>query len=371
MRAAIQGIVDRVLGRGEHAVTVPPMDGALKPNNGLEQLGVAASAEQPDNLAVLDGHVVFSSGSRVLVLAPAGGAPRTIAELPGPVTATCSLPSSALLVAVADGTLWTVRDGRSPTPMTPRAGAWPRCVTAMCFDDESGTVYLTQGSEHVDPPSWTRDLMSRGRSGSVWQLDPGSQAARRVARGLAFPNGIAVTRARSLLVSESWKHRLVALDIASGAVVGDALADIPGYPGRIVASAEGGFWLCVFAPRSQLIEFVVRERRFRERMMREIPEPFWVAPALASGRDFREAFQGGTIKSLGVLKPWAPTRSYGLLVMLDGESHPVASWHSRAGGDRHGVVSALELDGRVYVASRGGNRVLVLDAGSNQMELAQ
>ena len=66
------------------------------------------------------------------------------------------------------------------------------------------------------------------------------------------------------------------------------LVDLPGYPGRIVRSAAGGYWLTVFAPRSQLIEFVLRERTYRERMMREIDEEFWVAPSLHPARDYRE-----------------------------------------------------------------------------------
>ncbi len=35
-------------------------------------------------------------------------------------------------------------------------------------------------------------------------------------------------------------------------------ADLPGYPGRL-APAGDGYWLALFAPRSQLVEFVLRE----------------------------------------------------------------------------------------------------------------
>src|SRR5271166_1612037 len=45
-----------------------------------------------------------------------------------------------------------------------------------------------------------------------------------------------------------------------------------------------GYWLCVFAPRSQLIELVLIERAFRERMLRELAPECWVAPSLAPAR---------------------------------------------------------------------------------------
>lgn len=47
--------MDALLGRGDHAVTVPPMDGALKPNNELERCGPLIQAGMPDNLVESQG----------------------------------------------------------------------------------------------------------------------------------------------------------------------------------------------------------------------------------------------------------------------------------------------------------------------------
>ena len=38
----------------------------------------------------------------------------------------------------------------------------------------------------------------------------------------------------------------------------------------------------------------------------------------------------------------------------------VASFHSRANGRRHGITGAIERDGRVLVAAKGGNAILSL-----------
>ena len=37
------------------------------------------------------------------------------------------------------------------------------------------------------------------------------------------------------------------------------LDELPGYPARLSPAQDGGFWLAVFAGRTQLIEFVLRE----------------------------------------------------------------------------------------------------------------
>jgi hypothetical protein len=103
---------------------------------------------------------------------------------------------------------------------------------------------------------------------------------------------------------------------------------------------------------------VLAEDRYREDMIAEVEREYWIAPTLSSGRVFLEPLQCGSVRTMGIHKPWSPSRSYGLLVRLDAELRPVASWHSRAGGRRHGVTSALALPGRVLVAAKGGDAIL-------------
>ena len=52
-------------------------------------------------------------------------------------------------------------------------------------------------------------------------------------------------------------------------------------------------------------------------MMAEVPPDHWIAPALSSRRSFLEPLQCGAIKTMGVHKPWSPSRSYGLVVRLE------------------------------------------------------
>jgi hypothetical protein len=95
-------------------------------------------------------------------------------------------------------------------------------------------------------------------------------------------------------------------------------------------------------------------------MMRDVAREHWIAPALSSGAQFLEPLQCGGVKTMGIHKPWSPTRSYGLLVRLDRGLRPVASFHSRANGRRHGITSVVERDGRALVTSKGGNAILSL-----------
>ena len=61
---------------------------------------------------------------------------------------------------------------------------------------------------------------------------------------------------------------------------------------------------------------------------------------------------------MGISKPWAPPRSYGLVVRLGSDGLPRYSLHSRSDGHHHGIVSAVEASGYLYMLSRGAGLLL-------------
>ena len=101
-------------------------------------------------------------------------------------------------------------------------------------------------------------------------------------------------------------------------------------------------------------------------MMRTIDPKYWVAPALSSGEDYMEPLQGGSVKQMGILKPWAPPRSYGLAVRFDADFLPLYSVHSRTGGRNHGVVAAVQRGDDLFLLSKGAGRVLRLSVAEIQ-----
>ena len=107
--------------------------------------------------------------------------------------------------------------------------------------------------------------------------------------------------------------------------------------------------------RTQLLEFVLREHAYRKRMLATVPPEYWIAPALESRENFLDPLQQGGVKQLGIKKPWAPPRSYGLVVKLDPGLNPEFSLHSRVGGTRHGVTSVCEREGLLYVVTFGSS----------------
>jgi hypothetical protein len=356
MFGALSRAFDRFRGGGEAAVTIPSMDGAFRPNERLEQAPTLLDIDSPDNLAANGSRILFSSDAKLLALqlGQAVATAQPLVTLESTITCLDVCSDGGVAVGLARGAVILrggTYDGRQIDKLDGRA---LMCPTSVRFLDADNLV-ICLGSQQHDPTEWKRDLLKRNASGSVWRIDLPNGTSTCLADGLAWPNGVIASRSGRLVVAESWRHQI--LDLAKGKA-SPLLSELPGYPARMSAAEDGGYWLAVFAPRSQLVEFVLREPRFRDRMMLEVEPEFWIAPSLHHMIDYREPLQSGAIKQLGELKPWAPSRSYGLVVRLDQAFKPIASMHSRANGNRHGITSCLQLDGYLLAASKGGSAIL-------------
>lgn len=355
----LQTAFDRFAGRGSAAVTIPAMDGPLGPNTRLEDAATVLAVEAPDNLVRGKDDTYFSSGARLLSLSTAQKAAREITTFDQRITALAVAPDGMLAVGLEGGGIQFTGGTRSRETIKTLPGLGRLCPTALIFIDQQNLL-ICNGSARRQPSEWQWSLMEDDYTGSIWRYELEGGQATCLARDIAFPNGLAVMPGSGdILVSEAWRHHLLRLSAGGGSKPVSLVENLPGYPARLSPATDGGFWLSIFAPRSQLIELVLKEPAYKRRMMREIANPnLWIAPALSSGDSFLEPLQGGAVKQMGILKPWAPTRSYGLVVRLSADLLAVESLHSRADGQHHGVKSCIEIDNHLIAASMGGNKVL-------------
>ena len=281
----MRGLRDRLdtfWGRGGAVVTAPSMDGAEQSARSGARAAVDARTH---NLVACAGEILFSSAEGVFALAGDAAADRPVPkyQFAQPIACLAAHESGRLAVGVSG-------------------------EIALAFDGPDALIACLGSAANL-PQKWKRDLPQRNASGSIWRIDLATGSATRLADGLGYPNGVLVV-GRDLRISEAWRHRV--LLVKPGAAPTPLLEHLPGYLARITDSADGGSWLCVFAPRRQMVEFVLRE----------VHPDHWMAPTLRSGRSFLEPIRGGAVKHLGVSKPWAPTRSHGLAIRLDVSGSP-------------------------------------------------
>jgi hypothetical protein len=354
-------LFDRIFFPDRDVHAIPVLDGGFSPNERLdhaEQRGPDFVA--PDDLVLgRDDRLYVSAGKTVFVCASvAAESPQPFARFESNVGALAWSDADGLLVGVAGGGVCAVDAAGKITARLEKADGLPiLCPTAIAVASD-GKIFVSDGSRHNKPDEWLQDLMQkRPGSGRLIDCQPGLSNPRVLAGDLSWPSGLVVSHdEQDVLVAEAWKHCLTAFSRIGG-TPRPLVKNFAGYPARIVRGGNRDYWLAFFALRTQLTEFVLRERGFRERMMERVPSELWIGPSLGGTFDYREPNQIGRIKKLGIQKPWAPPRSYGLVARLDENGQALESFHSRTSGKLHGITSVLDLNGRILMASKGHGKV--------------
>ncbi len=342
--------------RDRHAI--PSMDGPLSPNDVLDA-AVPVGGAMPgadDIVACGDGTVLVSAGCEIHRLSGTGLEHRALfRRFEQTVTAIALHPDGRVLAATVGQGLWAVSPDGSCRGIA-QAGGMPLTGITAIVAGPDGTIFAAQGSSQFAPGDFLHDLMHRNRAGALVAMTPDLASGRVIADGLAFPAGLCVDADGSgILFTQAWTHSLHRIGRTGG--TSTLIPNLPGYPGRIAAAVDG-YLLCLFAMRTHLTELVLREDDFRHEMMARIDPAYWIGPALSTTGSYYEPLQSGNVKKLGVMKPWAPPRSYGLVIELDGTGEPRRAMHSRAGGNWHGITAAVATGDGLVVVSKGAGQVL-------------
>lgn len=368
----IGDIIDRLLFPNREIHVIPVLDGAFSPNQRLDQARqLGDEIERPDDMALgQDGALYVSTRHRILRCTGNDFENRSVfATLDGVVGGLASLPDGRLLACVSGRGLVALSSGGEIVGSLEKVGgeriACPLSVTVAV----DGTVCVTDGSRHHTPESWLTDLMqNRPPSGRLILCDDSLGQARVLADRLSWPYGVTVSGdAREVWVAESWTHALSAFSIATQKKR-VLVKNFTGYPARLSTDRTGEVWMAFLALRTQLTEFVLRERAFCDEMIRTVPPDLWIGPSLDSRLNPREPIQIGRIKKLGIQKPWAPPRSYGLVARLDANGVAAETWHSRVDGRVHGVTTVRQIGSRIIAVSKGSDCLVELPSQRGEQE---
>ncbi|MGY2987504.1 SMP-30/gluconolactonase/LRE family protein [Bradyrhizobium sp. USDA 4508] len=365
-------IIDRVLSPNREIHGIPVLDGAFSPNQRLDQARqLGDEIERPDDIALgQDGALYVSTGNRVLRCTGDDFNTRAaFATLDGPVGGLACTPDGRLLACVSGvGLVALSPAGETAGKLESVGGEKIACPLSVTVAPD-GAIYLTDGSRNNRPEHWLTDLMqNRAPSGRLIACNSSLGSASVRADKLAWPLGLVVSGdGKEVWVAESWTHRLTAFS-RTGDDRRVIVKNHTGYPARLARGANGEVWMAFLALRTQLTEFVLRERAFCEEMMRTVPPELWIGPALDGRLNPREPTQIGRIKKLGIQKPWAPPRSYGLVARLDDKGAATETLHSRVDGRVHGITAVRPIGSRVLAVSKGRDCLVELPPGRGMQE---
>ena len=105
---------------------------------------------------------------------------------------------------------------------------------------------------------------------------------------------------------------------------------------------------------------MLREREFCDAMMKTVPPELWIGPTLDGRFNYREPTQIGRIKKLGIQKPWAPARSYGLVARLEREGEAIEACIAGSTGASMASPRRAASASGCSPSPKGGNCLVVL-----------
>jgi hypothetical protein len=346
------------------SLSIPVFDGAFKPNNLLEEAKtLVENSGFSDIIAGANNRLLAACNNSVVEVSKTEELTE-LAVFDHAITSLAELNDGSIAVGLGDSVV--IGAGTENAVSIDSAGGSKLTAITALYPALDGGLLICDGSQSYACDDWAWDLMNNCKDGRVIAVDANGGNARVLASGLGYAFGAFESKETGVLVSESWRHQVSQI---AGKGARAAIDRLPGYPCRFAKADDGGFWLTLFCSRTQLVEFVLKENDYRAEMMATIDPRFWISPSFGSGADFLEPLQGGGVKQMGVLKPWAPPRSYGLLVRFDAKMTPQYSMHSRVGGRNHGVCAAAQIGDTLYALSKGSGRIVQMSIPATRATL--
>lgn len=260
------------------------------------QLISLGKEEGPEHIAIgRDGklYAAVASGN-ILRMNPDGSAQEVFVNTGGRVLGFDFDATGNLIAADAMKGLLAIAPDRKISVLTDKVGGDPIRYADAVVVAASGKMYFTDASTRFAPSQWggsfeasVLDILEQQATGRVLEYDPATHATRIVARGLAFANGIALSRdEQTLFVNETGKYRVwkIAvnadnLDLSRGAASGATVLfdNLPGYPDNLMRGLDGRIWLGFAKPRNPKIDEMA-DKPFLRKLTLRLPRALWPLP---------------------------------------------------------------------------------------------
>ncbi|KAK1292173.1 Strictosidine synthase 1 [Acorus calamus] len=158
------------------------------------------------------------------------------------------------------GLLVVGHGGGTASPLVGEAGGVAlRFTNSVEVDQETGVVYFTDSSRRFQRRNFISSIITGDGTGRLLKYDPKTGQTSVLLDGLAFPNGLSLTKdGSSLLISETTTCRVLKYSLSGDPPAApEVFAGLPGFPDNIKRSQRGGYWVAIHMKRGKLLKFLL------------------------------------------------------------------------------------------------------------------
>lgn len=148
--------------------------------------------------------------------------------------------------------------GGVAAPLSTRAQGKPILFANDLDIHKNGSLFFTDSSMRYSRRNHFLILLEGEATGRLLRYDPPTRATHVVLKGLAFPNGVQLSRDQTfLLFTETTNCRVMRYWI-EGPRAGqlEVFAHLPGFPDNVRMNEKGQFWVAIDCCRTQGQEFL-------------------------------------------------------------------------------------------------------------------
>lgn len=211
-----------------------------------------------------DGHLYTGAATGEVFKIPVleGGSLGILEEIaritPRPLEVEPAKAGGTLMISSEIGLL--VQEGDTLSTRASTFQGAPLTFTNSLAETTDGTVYFTTSTSGFAFEDYIWAVMSGAREGSLFSYTPGSGTVQRLATGLGFANGLALSAdERFLVVAETTRFRLNRFWL-TGPKAGRLepwIENLPGFPDNVTRDADGTFWVALASVRTPLLDFAI------------------------------------------------------------------------------------------------------------------
>ncbi|KAL6548549.1 Protein STRICTOSIDINE SYNTHASE-LIKE 13 [Orobanche gracilis] len=228
-------------------------------------------------------------------------------------------------------------EGGLATPLATQAGGEPILFANDLDIHENGSIFFTDTSNRYNRMNHFFILLEGEATGRLLRYDPPTRTTHVVLKGLAFPNGVQLSKDQSFLLYTETTNCRIMKYMLKGSKNGstEVVANLPGFPDNIRITEKGDFWVAIDCCRTASQEVLIRYPWLRSAYFR-LPIP---------------------IKYLARL---VGMRMYTMISLFNGDGEILDVLDDKKGTVMKLVSEVKEIDGKLWIGTVAHNHIATL-----------
>ncbi|KAH6777151.1 Calcium-dependent phosphotriesterase superfamily protein [Perilla frutescens var. frutescens] len=225
-------------------------------------------------------------------------------------------------------------EGGLATPLATHVDGEPILFANDLDIHENGSIFFTDSSMRYNRADHFFILLEGEATGRLLRYDPSSKTTHVVVEGLAFPNGVQLSKDQSfLLYTETTNCRMMKY-LLKGPKTGttEVMVNLPGFPDNVRMSERGDYWVAIDCCRTAVQEVLIHNPWMRSLYFR-LPIP------------------------LRYLAKSAGTKMYTMVARLNDDGEILDVLDDRKGEVMKLVSEVRERDGILWIGTVAHNQI--------------